>query len=97
MREYTFKEFYKKYKYKKIFKDEVEYSVHVAGVNRGSIKQILKEQPELIKKSIKICEKELKKWGRSDAAGANQGYVEELFVCVHWEAKQIIIMHEMDK
>lgn len=97
MREYAFKTFYKNYTYKKLLKEPVEYSVYVAGINKDYVKHRLEIYPKLIKKGIKICGKEFKKWGRSDSAGANQGYIEELFVCVHWKEKQIIIMHEMDK
>lgn len=85
MREYAYKKFYRNYKYKKLLKDPVEYSVHVAGINRDYVTNFLKVYPKTIKKAIKVCKKEFKKFGRSDAAGANQGYLLDLFVCVHWE------------
>lgn len=97
MREYAYKAFYRKYKYKKFLKEPVEYSVYVAGANRGYVTHLLKVYPKTIKKAIKVCKKEFNKFGRSDAAGANQGYIDDLFVCVHWEEKQIIIMHKIDK
>lgn len=98
MREYFNKKFYKNCIYKeRIFKTPVEYEIYTAGLQSGYIEFSLEIDKSLIKKGIEVCKKELKSFGKCDAAGANQGYLEDIFVIVHWKEKQIIFMHKDDK
>lgn len=97
MREYFNKRFYKSCILKKFFKEPIEYSIYVAGINREYVEMMLDIDRHLIKKGVRICEKELNNIGRSDVDGANQGFLNDLFFVVHWEEKQIIVMYKNDK
>lgn len=97
MREYFLKRFYKNYIKKKFLEKPVEYSIYIAGINREYVEMMLDIDRTLIQKGIKKCRKEFNHVGRSDADGANQGFVSDLFFVVHWEEKQVIVMYKDDK